>query len=152
MKPVLLAAALLCSTASTPSGAQAAPRIALDAATLAALPREAVDAEVHGHVLHCSGVPLVALLRKAGAMPAEPLRGAHLARIVRVSARDGYRAAFSLAELDPTLGNARVFVVDACDGKPLGEHDGPLRLLVPGEQRPARGVRQLQAIEVVDAP
>ena len=126
--------------------------VPLDAASLAALPHEAVDAEVHGHKLHCSGVPLAALLQRSGAMPAEPLRGAQLARIVRVSARDGYRVAFSLAELDPTLGKARVFVVDACDGKPLDAHDGPLRLLVPGAARPARGARQLQSIDVVDAP
>jgi hypothetical protein len=127
-------------------------RVALDAAALAALPHEAVEAEVHGHKLHCSGVPLALLLQKSGAMPNDPLRGAQLARIVRVSSRDGYRVAFSLAELDPTLGAARVSVVDACDGKPLDDRDGPLRLLVPGDARPARGVRQLRSIDVTDAP
>lgn len=145
--PVLLLAPCL-AMAHDP----APTRVPLDAVTLGAQPHEAVDVEVHGQALHCSGVPLLALLREAGAMPAKPLHGAQLARIVRASARDGYRVVFSLAELDPTLGNARVFVVDACAGKPLDEHEGPLRLLVPGDARPARGVRQLQAIDVIDAP
>jgi hypothetical protein len=126
--------------------------VTLDAARIAAMPHEAVDATVHAKLLHCSGVPLASVLRMAGAMPTDPPHGAHLARVVRVTARDGYRVAFSMAELDPTLGNARVFVVDACDGKPLDEHDGPLRLLVPGDARPARGIRQLQSIVVADAP
>lgn len=146
----ILAISLLCASALC--HAQDAAGVPLDAATLAGLPHEAVSASAHGKALQCEGVPLIALLRKTGAMPAEPLRGAQLARIVRVTARDGYRAAFALAELDPTLGNARVFVVDACDGKPLDDHDGPLRLLVPDDARPARGVRQLQSIHVVDAP
>ena len=152
MKPTLLVVAVLLSAASATSNAQDAQRIALDATTLAALPREAVDAKVHDKTLHCSGVPLTAVLRKAGVLTDKPLHGAGLARTIRVSARDGYRVAFSLAELDPALGNTRVFVVDACDGKPLDENDGPLRLLVPGAARAARSVRQLQSIDVVDAP
>ena len=144
--------ALLLYAAALPAIASEPHRVPLDAATLAASPREPVDADAYGKPLHCSGVPLAALLRNAGAMPAEPLRGAQLARIVRVTARDGYRVVFSLAELDATLGNARVFVVDACDGKTLDEHDGPLRLLVTDDTRPARSVRQVQAIDVVDAP
>ena len=48
MKPILLVAMLL-STASTAAYAQQTQRIALDATSLAALPRETVDAEVHGH-------------------------------------------------------------------------------------------------------
>ncbi|HOU65784.1 MAG TPA: hypothetical protein PK861_07095 [Thermomonas sp.] len=96
---------------------------------------------------------MLALLRKAGAMPSDPLRGsAQLVRYVRVEARDGYRAVFSLAELDPSLGNAKVFVVDRCDGKPLDDKSGPLRLVAPNESRPARWVRQVNSIRVVDAP
>jgi hypothetical protein len=126
--------------------------IPLDAATLSSLPRETVNADSHGHALACEGVPLVALLRHAGAMPETELRGAQLARVVRADARDGYRVVFSLGELDPATGARRVFVVDRCDGKPLGDDVGPLRLLVPGDARPARWVRQLQSITVEDVP
>lgn len=154
MKTAALAFAAVLACASVQAKEAAAnTRVALDAATLAALPRQPVEASAHGQSLHCEGVDLVALLRKSGAMPADPLRGgAQLARIVRVDARDGYRAVFSLAELDPTLGNARVFVVDRCDGKPLDDKSGPLRLVAPAESRPARWVRQLQSITVVEAP
>lgn len=126
--------------------------VPIDAAALAALPRESVTATAHGNTLQCEGVPLAALLGKAGALPGEPLRGAGLANYVLVSARDGYRAVYSLAELEPTLGNHKVLLVDRCDGKPLGDEDGPLRLIAPQESRPARWVRQVQSITVVAAP
>lgn len=126
--------------------------VPLDAATLAALPRETVTATTHGETLQCEGVALAALMQAAGAMPAEPLRGAQLGRYVQVDARDGYRAVFSLAEFDPTLGNRAAFLVDRCEGKALDEQSGPLRLVVPGEARAARSVRQVQAITVIVAP
>ena len=136
-----------------PASALASPvAVPLDAATLAALPRETVAATAHDQTLQCEGVALLALLRASGAMPAEPLRGPQLARYVLVDARDGYRAVYALAELDPTLGNRRVFVVDRCDGKPLADDDGPLRLIAPDEARPARWVRQVKAVTVVVAP
>ncbi len=135
------------------SAAQASPvAIPIDAAALAALPRESVTATAHEHTLHCEGVSLAALLRAANALPAEPLRGPRLADYVLVAARDGYRALYSLAELEPTLGNHRVLLVDRCEGKPLDADDGPLRLIAPDESRPARWVRQVQSITVVSAP
>ncbi|MFC3716734.1 molybdopterin-dependent oxidoreductase [Luteimonas soli] len=126
--------------------------VPLDATTLAGLPRETVAATAHGETLQCEGVALAALMQVAGAMPAEPLRGAQLARYVQVDARDGYRAVFSLAEFDPTLGNHAAFLVDRCNGKALDEQAGPLRLVVPGEARAARSVRQVRAITVIVAP
>ncbi len=126
--------------------------IPIDAATLATLPQETVAATAHGKALQCEGVALAALLRAANALPAEPLRGGQLANYVLVAARDGYRAVFSLAELEPTLGNRKVLLVDRCDGQPLGDDDGPLRLIAPEESRPARWVRQVQSITVVTAP
>lgn len=140
--------------ASAPGiGSQASPlAVPIDAATLAGSPREAVIATAHGQTLHCEGVSLASLLRVANALPAEPLRGGQLANYVLVTARDGYRSVYSLAELEPTLGNRKVLLVDRCDGQPLGDDDGPLRLIAPEESRPARWVRQVQSITVVTAP
>lgn len=126
--------------------------VPLDAATLASLPRESVSATAHEVTLQCEGVPLAALLRKANALPEQPLRGSALANYVLVTARDGYRTVYSLAEIEPTLGNHKVLLVDRCAGKPLDETDGPLRLIAPDESRPARWVRQVQSITVVSAP
>ena len=152
MKKMPLLALLLCSAFAANAQAPDAQAVPLDAATLAALPREAVNANAHGKSYACEGVSLVALLRHAGAMPDGELRGAQLARIVRAEARDGYRVAFSLGELDPATGARRVFVVDRCDGKPLDAETGPLRLIVPDDARPARWMRQLQSISVEDLP
>ena len=126
--------------------------VPLDPATLSALPRGTVTMTVHDEKLRCEGVALAALLQAAGAMPAGPLRGAQLGRYVQVDARDGYRAVFALAEFDPTLGNRAAFLVDRCDGEPLDAEAGPLRLVVPGEARAARSVRQVRAITVIVAP
>ena len=125
--------------------------VPLDDAARAGLPRHAVQATAHGRTLQCEGVALADLLRAAGAMPDE-LRGPHLARYVLVTARDGYRAVFSLAELDPSLGNHAVVLADRCDGKALDDEAGPLRLVAPAESRPARWVRQVESIAVVVAP
>src|SRR5690606_21202228 len=125
--------------------------VPLDAQARAGLPRHAVQATAHGRALDCEGVALADLFRAAGAMP-EELRGPHLARYVLVTARDGYRAVFSLAELDPSLGNHAVVLVDRCDGEALDDEAGPLRLVAPGESRPARWVRQVESIAVVVAP
>lgn len=126
--------------------------VPLDEATLAKLPRESVKASAHGQNLDCEGVALAGLLRATGAMPAEPLRGQQLARYVLVGARDSYRAIYSLAELDASLTDRRVFLVDRCNGKPLDADDGPLRLIAPDDARPARWVRQVKSITVVTAP
>lgn len=126
--------------------------VPLDEATLAKLPRESVKASAHGQDLDCEGVALAGLLRATGATPADPLRGPQLARYLLVTARDGYRAVYSLAELDPSLTNRRVLLVDRCDGKPLAADDGPLRLIAPGDARPARWVRQVKSLTVVAAP
>src|SRR3546814_16435938 len=91
-------------------------------------------------------------MQAAGAMPAEPLRGAQLGRYVQVDARDGYRAVSSLAEFDPTLGNRAAFLVDRCDRKALDDEAGPLRLVVPDEVRTAPSVRQGAANTVIVAP
>lgn len=139
--PALLAFAIV-----APAAAQPADRIAVDADALAALPRQEVSGTLHDTPMRCEGVPLVALLRDKGLMPDGPLRRDHLARSLRVQARDGYAVAFSLAELDPATGNRAVFVADRCNGKPLDEADGPLRLVVPDDVRGARWLRQLESI------
>ena len=79
------------------------------------------------------------------------LRGKELADYVVAEASDGYRVVFSIAELDPGFSNVQVIVATKVDGQPLPAHDGPLRLVVPGDKRPARRVRMLTTISVVRA-
>lgn len=66
-----------------------------------------------------------------------------------VRGRDGYAVLFSLGELDAALGAKSVVIATQCDGKPIPDADGPYRLVVPGEGRAARSVRQVVTIEAV---
>lgn len=70
--------------------------------------------------------------------------------IVRVTASDHYQVVFSLAELDAALGNEQVILADTQDGHPLTK-DGPFRLVVPGDKRPARWIRNVTTIEVTNS-
>ncbi len=126
--------------------------VPLDEAALATLPRTAVVVTAQGKTVTCTGIRLSALLTRAGVLSAEHLRGPALASYVLVTARDGHRVIYSLAELEPTLGNNNVVLVNQCDDKPLPDDSGPLRLIAPEEPRPARWLRQVQSITVVAAP
>jgi DMSO/TMAO reductase YedYZ molybdopterin-dependent catalytic subunit len=124
----------------------------LDPASFARLPAASATLTAHGQSQTCSGVWLADLAAAAGLPAGDTLRGPALTTLIVAEAADGYRVAFSLAELDAKLGKRSVLVASSCDGKPLGEADGPLRLVVPGEARAARSVRQLRALRVVALP
>jgi hypothetical protein len=55
------------------------------------------------------------------------MRGKALAGYLLAEARDGYQVVFSLGELDPGVGGARVIVADQRDGKPMPAQQGPIR-------------------------
>jgi hypothetical protein len=94
------------------------------------------------------GVLLSDLLAKVTMPAGENLRGKALAQYLVVEATDGYRAVFALPELDPAFTERRVYLVTKRDGKPLSEKEGPFRIVVPDEKRPARWVRQVTAMRV----
>jgi hypothetical protein len=122
----------------------------LDASTLAAMPHINVRAATHDEPpSDWRGIALRDILLRAGAPLDKPLRGRALANFVRVTATDHYQVVFGLADLDPSLGNTQVILADQRDGKPLAG-DGPFRLVVGGDQRPARWVRNVASIEMVD--
>ncbi|HVC92123.1 MAG TPA: hypothetical protein VND64_00455 [Pirellulales bacterium] len=66
--------------------------------------------------------------------------------------RDGYRAVFSLTELDQEANERAVLLADRRDCQPLDAKEGPLRIVIPHEKRHARWVRQVNAINVREAP
>lgn len=72
--------------------------------------------------------------------------------MVEVQARDGYRIVFALAEFDDAFSASPAILVDRRDGAPLPDEEGPLRIVVPGERRAARWVRQVEHIVVRDLP
>ena len=69
-----------------------------------------------------------------------------------VEAADGYRVVFALPELDPAFTDRVILLADRADGHPLDNKEGPFHIVVPGEKRMARWVRQVTSLKVVQAP
>jgi hypothetical protein len=160
MRPISLSIAILLLSVLR-SGAQSAPEVklvvtgdvptplTLNATDLAGMPREHVElTEQDGEKTTYEGVPLQEILKKAGIPFGRQMRGKALAGYVLAEAKDGYAVVFSLGELDPDLGGARVIVADKRDGKSLFEYQGPFRLVVPADKEGARSVRMLERLEV----
>ena len=100
------------------------------------------------HTAHC--VSLFALLTTAQPRFNPNIKNHRLQFVVLVRGRDGYTAAFSLAELSPDLGRGATWLALDEDGQPLGADDGPAQLIVPGDARPSRWVHSVAAIIVRD--
>ncbi|HTZ74803.1 MAG TPA: molybdopterin-dependent oxidoreductase [Candidatus Aquilonibacter sp.] len=117
---------------------------------LRALPHVTIEVmNEHEHKQEAyEGIPLVDLLKRAGAPQGEQIRGALMTTYVIAEGSDGYRALFSLAELDAAFQDSGVIVADRMGGAPMSGDIGPLRLIVPHDKRPARWVRMLQSIIV----
>lgn len=121
----------------------------LTAGDFSGLPRQTLHAKDRdGKEAEFEGVPLVAVLKAAGVKFGSDLRGPALANYLVVEAADGYRAVFSLPELDPDFTDHILLLADRRDGKPLGENEGPLRVVVLGEKRHTRWVRKVVALKV----
>jgi hypothetical protein len=119
--------------------------------TLASLPRSEVTVSDHGTAAKFEGVELETLLESAGAPAGEHIRGKELAKYVVVEGRDGYRAVFALAELSRAFTDRKVILADRRDGKTLSGEEGPFRVVVEGEKRMARCVRQVKSIRIAEA-
>jgi len=116
-----------------------------------ALPHVDVDA-YDGHdkkTFHYSGVPVRALLTLAGVPASEAVRGPVLRTVVLTHAADGYSITFALAEFEPDFTDRQIIVADREDGQPLPEGLGPLRIVAPGDKRPARWARMLTSLQVM---
>jgi hypothetical protein len=98
------------------------------------------------------GVPLALLLKQAGVPQGEQIRGPWMASYVLAEAADGYRVVFSLAELDAGFLDSEVLLADTMNGAPMGAGEGPFKLVAPHEKRPARWVRMLESLTVVQVP
>ena len=76
--------------------------------------------------------------------PAKPADHVHLA--VRITGADGYVAVIALAEIAPQFAGRQVQVADHLNGAPLPGQ--ALRLVVPGDRRGGRSVRDLVRIDI----
>ena len=154
MKAIILAAAFAAFV--LPAAAQsltlkgpAGQTIAVSRADLAAMPHVGFTFDAHGQKHAYEGVLLIDLLAKVGTPTGKSLGGKALAHAVRTTSADGYQVVFGLGEIDPGTRPNRIVVADRADGAPLGKTDGPFKLVVEGDLRPARGARMLTMIEVI---
>jgi DMSO/TMAO reductase YedYZ molybdopterin-dependent catalytic subunit len=133
-------------------GGEVEPPLALQEADLMKLPRHTARVADHNGVeATFAGAPLVDILRLAGVKLGEQLRGQEMTTYVLVTAADNYQVVFAVAELDPGFTDRVIFLADQRNGHPLSAEEGPLRIIVPGEKRHARWVRQVTTLTVLRA-
>ena len=124
--------------------------LVLTAADIAKLPRKKISAlDPSGNQAEYEGVLLGSILKRAGVPLGEELRGKALASYILAKAHDGYQVVFTIAELDPQLGDQTILVADQVNGKPLPKDQGPFRLVLPNDKAAARWIRGVESIEIV---
>ena len=119
--------------------------VSLDAAAMEKMTH--VDAVVRNHkgeMKKYSAIPIQDLLGLAKVSTGKDLHGENLRKILIVKCSDGYAVVFSLAELDSSFTDRVVALADQSHGNDITEKDGPLRLIVPNEKRPARSCFQVK--------
>jgi len=154
----LLLALLLCAPAD--ASAQTAPalrvtgevptHLELSLTDIATLPHQPIHVtDEKGVPAEYSGVPVATILEKAGTPLGKGLKGPNMALGVVARAPDGYSVLFSLTEFDPAFTGRVILLADRRDGKPLDSREGPLRFVVPGDQRHARWIRGVTTLDVL---
>jgi hypothetical protein len=129
---------------------EAGKTTSISAEDYAKFPRQTMKVKDHsGTLVTYEGVSLAEILRAAGVTLGKDLKGPLLANGLLVEATDGYRVVFALPEIDPAMTDNVVLVADRKDAKPLEAKEGPYRLVVPHEKRPARWVKQVIKFSVV---
>jgi len=152
---------LLSTLLGAPLGAQAVPGAlvvvgdggtskTLTMVELAALPQvDVIVQERDSTKIVFRGPTIRALMTLVGAPTGHALRGPSMLLAVLAEAADGYEAAYMLAELDEQFGARVAIIAISQDGHPLPARDGPLRIVVAGEQHHARWMRQVLRLRLV---
>ena len=123
-------------------------RLVVTPAVLADLDRAQATMINHGAAHTYEGVRLTELLRLVDAPTGARIHADADRDYLVVTGGDGFRAVYSLAETDGSVQRHPVILADKMDGAPLIPHDAPYRLVVDGDQKPARSVYAVTKIEV----
>lgn len=99
-----------------------------------------------------TGVPLWLILSAAQPNLNADVPNDRLSTFIVVTATDHYQAVISWGELDPEFGNQPILVAYEENGGPIGDEEGPMRLVVPGDGRGGRYVSGVVNISLRDAP
>ncbi|MFY9661078.1 MAG: molybdopterin-dependent oxidoreductase [Terriglobales bacterium] len=129
---------------------EAGKQTVLTRSDIDALPHVKVVAGSANMAATFEGIPLKAVLEKAGVTLGETLKGKRMASCLLVEAADDYHVVIALPELDPAFTDKQIVLAFARDGKPLDAKEGPYRLVIPDEKRMARWVKQVTTLKIVD--
>jgi hypothetical protein len=127
-------------------------RLVLTLAVLADLDRAEATMINHSVAHTYEGVRLTEILRLVDAPTGARIHADADKDYLVVTGGDGFRAVFSLAETDGSVQRHAVILADKMDGAPLLAHDAPFRIVVDGDQKPARSVYAISKIEVKVLP
>ncbi len=123
--------------------------VTLSAAQIAGAAHVTINAHDHSGDAQFEGVSLSTVLSLGGIQLGDTMRGPRMAEVLMVEAADGYRVAFALAEVDPAFATREIILADKRNGKAMDAKEGPLRIVAPGDKRPARWVRQVTTLRVI---
>jgi DMSO/TMAO reductase YedYZ molybdopterin-dependent catalytic subunit len=126
-------------------------RQVLRVADLQALPHRTLAASFGQGPQVYSGVPLLAVLARAGLDTAQ-IQGRGLAQTLLVEAADRYRVAFGVADLDSVATGRTLLLADSLNHRPLPPNEAPWRLVVAGDKHARRSVRMVTVVRVIAAP
>jgi DMSO/TMAO reductase YedYZ molybdopterin-dependent catalytic subunit len=172
-----LISALCATVLSTPTQAQEDPsiivagmierkRLTVTAGDIGKLPKKTVRVKSdNGSATMFEGVALQDVLDLAGVLFGPKLQGARLMAFVVVEgapplvnapynprAAGDYRALLSLPEIDSTFNEGQPIILALTqDGTPLSDADGPFRLIVPGDKRNNRWIKDVKMLWVQHA-
>ncbi len=101
-----------------------------------------------------TGITLHSLLDAAGGVDVTSAKNDVLSKFVVATGADGYKAAFSLGEIDPRFGDQPVLVAASDAAGQLGPtgSDGLARVVVPGDHAGGRYVSDLVDLHVGSLP
>jgi hypothetical protein len=125
--------------------------ISLTAEDIAALPHKTISV-FNSHTKAnetYSGVAVADVLTKVGVPRGEEVKGKLFMTAVIAEGTDHYSVLYALAEVDPSIHTGDVIVADSVDGQKLGK-EGAFKMVSTEERRPARWVRNLTAISVIE--
>lgn len=118
-------------------------------ATLAKMDQKTLTVKEGEQSIKYYGVPLRAVLATKLGDPKSMAKLRELSdAVLFVRGSDGYRAAVSAAEVAMDEKGERFLLALEREGKPLDERHAPLQLVIPGDPKRVRWVRNVIAVEL----
>jgi hypothetical protein len=125
-------------------------QMVLSRTAIEGLPHVKVQASAHDVSALFEGVPVRSILEKAGVGFGDALRGKQMSLCLLAEATDNYKIVIALPEMDPAFTDKQIILAFSKDGKPLDAKEGPYRIVIPDEKRPARWIRQVTTLKIVN--